>query len=175
MVCAEEDLDLNFGQPAASPGFELPPLQRPKALRPSLHKSPTHAHLVSGERTPRVAAARRDLYARVNDNAGDASCRPTDDLADQNASYQHHHLDLILSRPDTVTSTSSCSAHTSAAVSFCESRTWWRGAQRRRALARRCRAPTGSDQSKGVFQPKSKKISNFSCVLRFGCGIHDYF
>jgi len=163
MVWAEEDLDLNPGQPAASPGFEPPPLQRPKALRPSLHNAPTHTHIVSRERTPRVAAARRDLYARVNDNAEGASCKPTDDLADQYASYQHHHLDLILSRPDTVTSTSSCSAHTSAAVSFCGSGTRWRGARRRRALARRRRATTGSDQSKGVFQPKKKEF--FSQIL----------
>lgn len=111
-MCVEEDLDLKFEEV----GYAPPPLQRPKALRPSVPDTYSNVHhpsFASGEHTPRVAAARRDLYARVNDHA--ESNKPIYDLPDQNTSaYHHHHLDSILSRPDTA---SGGSAHTSAAVS----------------------------------------------------------
>ena len=67
----------NPEQPAASPSpVHVPvPLKRPKAVRPKVHH---HVHLPSGEHTPRVAAARRDLYGRVNNEpiARFGPCKP---------------------------------------------------------------------------------------------------
>ena len=72
-----ESVDWNPEQPAASPSPAHVPvsLKRPKAVRPKVHH---HVHLPSGEHTPRVAAARRDLYGRVNNEpiARFGPCKP---------------------------------------------------------------------------------------------------
>lgn len=107
------------------------PLSRPVAVRPSLASGVdlSQAKLFlaedaccvplrpvnfsTGEHTPRVAAAKRDLYGRVNDQI--SSNKPIHALNEQNGrGWNQHHLEPILSRPDTAAG----SSLTSATVSF---------------------------------------------------------
>lgn len=129
LFCAEDHQDdLSFGQ-GGSKSPDPAPLLRPVAVRSSLASGVDLSKLfpaedicsvplrpvnfATGEHTPRVAAAKRDLYGRVNEHTSNNKSMYA--LNDQNArGWNQHHLDPVLSRPDTATGSSLTSATVSS-------------------------------------------------------------
>jgi hypothetical protein len=101
-ICAEDDIDLKIDVEEPAEVEDEPseaahvPLLRPVAVRPmpsakserNANRANDWAKVGTGEQTPRVAAARRDLYEMV-------------DRQSQSIAYASGDLDSILSGQDT--------------------------------------------------------------------------